>query len=132
MAPDSNYDASIGDFSWANAKPLWVIVILVASLFFLHIIYKISMKIHQRRVQRAEQHELAGLVPESTTCGQEGGATRLQRPSRALLTRRRSSEVSALPRYERFDEGEPCDEDAEVEKRGKYTYVLAEGWPRTR
>jgi hypothetical protein len=131
MAPESNYDASIGDFSWANAKALWVIVILIAGVFILHAIYKISMKIHQRRVQRAEQHEFTGLVSESTAGRQEGDAASLQRPSRVLLTRR-SSEVSVLPRYERFNEGEPCDEDAKVEKRGKYTYVLAERWPERR
>ena len=128
--PDSNYDASASDFTWPNAKALWVMVIIGAGLIFLRIIYKFCMKMHQRRVQRDGEHEFADLVQGSTRIELEGDAIRLQRPSRAVT--RRSSEVSALPRYERFDEGELCDEDARIEKRGRYSYVLGERWPGKR
>ena len=125
--PDSNYDASASDFTWPNAKALWVMVIIAAGLIVLRIIYKICMKRHERRAQRADEHEFADLVQGSTRVGLGDGAIRLQRPSRAVT--RRISEVSALPRYEQFDEGELCDEDARIEKRGRYSYVLGERWP---
>lgn len=128
--PDSNYDASSPDFTWPNAKALWVMIIIGAGLIVLCIIYKVCMKVHQRRVQRAGPHEFADLILRSTRVGLEGGAIRLQRPSRAVT--RRSSEVSVLPRYERFDEGEVCDKDARIEKRGRYSYVLGERWPGKR
>jgi hypothetical protein len=129
--PDGNYDASPGDFTWSNAKVLWTLLIIGASVILLRILYKICLKVRERRGHGNDEHELAGFIHGSTRQGLEGGGIRLQRPSRALTTRR-SSEVSALPRYERFDEGEPCSEDAELEKRGRYSYVLGERWPGKR
>ncbi|KAI4663113.1 uncharacterized protein J4E79_004427 [Alternaria viburni] len=64
--PDSNYDASASDFTWPNAKALWVMVIIAAGLIVLRIIYKVCMKMHQRRVQRDNEHEFADLVQGST------------------------------------------------------------------
>ncbi|KAH6868605.1 hypothetical protein BKA58DRAFT_318221 [Alternaria rosae] len=128
--PDSNYDASASDFTWPNAKALWLMIIIGAGLIVLCIIYKVCIKVHQRRVQRASEHEFADLIQGSTRVELEGGAIRSQSPSRAVT--RRSSEVSALPRYERFDEEEVCDKDARIEKRGRYSYVLGEQWPGKR
>ena len=49
----------------------------------------------------------------------------LQEPRRAFIRRDTcGSEISALPRYERHGEDAKCAVDMEMEKRGKYTYVL--------
>ena len=48
--PDSNYDASASDFTWPNAKALWVMVIIGAGLIVLRIIYKVCMKMSFKNI----------------------------------------------------------------------------------
>jgi hypothetical protein len=122
----TTYSVSAGDFSWENAKVLWVIVIIIASLILLRIIYKIIGKILRRQYERDQEHGLVELVQATSRAELENNRAEIQRPSRVLT--RRSSEISALPRYG-SDQGELCDEYVEVAKRGKYSYVVADHWP---
>lgn len=101
-------------------------IIIGASLILLRIIYKIIQRALSRRYQRDQEYELVELFQESTRVELECGGVTVQRPPRALT--RRSSEVSALPRYG-VDQGELCDEYVEVEKMGKYSYVVNGHWP---
>jgi hypothetical protein len=116
------------DFSWHNAQTFWIIIIIAFSILILHILYKLTKSIRQRRRARiAEIQQLtvqrSHLFEEDVVVAETARRVRgLQVPSRALT--RRSSDVSALPRYEKFSEDPRCDEYVEVEKRGKYTYVV--------
>ena len=121
----TTYSVSAGGFSWENAKVLWVIVIIIASLILLRIIYKIIGKILRRQYERDQEHGLVELVQATSRAELENNRAEIQRPSRVLT--RRSSEISALPRYG-SDQGELCDEYVEVAKRGKYSYVVADHW----
>jgi hypothetical protein len=115
------------DFSWHNAKTFWIIMIITAVILLLHILYKLTKTIHRdRHTQILELEEREPHIEEEIDHG-------LQRPRRAMMRRNtRSSEVSALPRYEEFNEDVKCWEDMEVERRGKYTYAVTRSWPRPR
>ena len=54
----------------------------------------------------------------------DAGDGEVTRPLRAVM--RQESDVSVLPRYEWFDQGVKCGEGVELEKRGRYMYVLGD------
>jgi hypothetical protein len=114
------------EWSWEKAEFLYVFIILVASLVLINITYKIVGTILGRRHGRNQEHGLVELAQTALRGELEVTRADIQRPLRALT--RSSSEVSVLPRYG-LDQGELCDRHVEVEKRGKYSYVVAHYWP---
>jgi hypothetical protein len=106
-------------------------MIIAFAIFIFHILYKVSKAIrHRRRVHVSEAHQLTERLMEEEIAAETTRRIRgLQVPSRAC-TRRRSSDVSVLPRYEQHGEDVKGDEDMEVEKRGRYTYPVR--WPERR
>jgi hypothetical protein len=115
------------DFSWHNAHTFWIIITVAFSLLVLHILYKVTKTIRQqRRAQITEVHQLtvqSSHIFDEVVAAETARRVRgLQVPLRAMT--RRSSDVSALPRYEKVGEDAKCEEGLEVEKRGRYTYVV--------
>jgi hypothetical protein len=115
------------DFSWNNTKTFWIVMIVAGVVLLLHLLYKIDQNAHyKRQIRRAESFQLGRRM----SSGQERQECGLQRPLRAVTRRKSSSSnVSVLPRYERFNEDEVCGQDVQIEKRGRYTYALGERWP---
>ena len=132
---------SSSDLSWPNEKPLWITLILALTLLGLHIIYKLTRCTQRRRhststIRPQPQHDdfvTSTQTPvDAFTRFEEvdAGDGEVTRPLRTVM--RHESDVSVLPRYERFDEGVMCGEGAELEKRGRYMYMLGGGMGRAR
>ncbi|EOA87722.1 uncharacterized protein SETTUDRAFT_39191 [Exserohilum turcica Et28A] len=142
---DSGNARGPADFSWETAKTFWIILIIAAIISLLHVVYKIDKsrryKMHAPDVRlvsvatgraAAAAAVTANVEPVESVAGDEEEEEQdgLQRPGRAVVRMTRSSsDVSNLPRYERFDEGAACGEHVKVERRVRYTYVLGQAWP---
>jgi hypothetical protein len=114
------------DFTWHNAKAFWIIMIIAAAILLLHTMYKLTINIRRNNEPQALELEDREHIGEEINHG-------IRRPRRAMVRRNtRSSDVSALPRYEEFNEDVKCGEDMQVEKRGRYSYAVSGSWPRPR
>ena len=125
------------DFSWTSAKSFWIVMIVASVVVLLHILYKAGKRHrYKRQIRTAPSFSLRSgrLIRISQDRRQDCA---VQRPLR-VMTRRcsggsnSSSKVSILPRYEQFAEGEACGQHVQIEKRGRYTYVLGQQWPGQR
>ena len=120
------------DFSWRSTKIFWIVIIVAGVVLMLHLLYKTGKRERYKRPIRTTPGLRFGTRPTEAT-GDRQPECGLQRPWRAMTrrcsVRSSSSEMSVLPRYEPFAEGEVRAQDVQVEKRGRYTYVLGEAWP---
>ncbi|KAL7774096.1 hypothetical protein CFE70_004065 [Pyrenophora teres f. teres 0-1] len=96
------------DYSWQKAKALWILIIVVGTLFALTGLLR-GNAIDATTTPRCEDD-----------VDRDGDVTR---PAEAV-PRRQESSHSILPRYEVSDKDIKCGEEVEVEKRGRYTYAM--------
>ncbi|CAE7028258.1 hypothetical protein PTTW11_04396 [Pyrenophora teres f. teres] len=119
------------DYSWQKAKALWILIIVVGTLFALYILYKATRCILRRWHSTSNHIYSTGLlrgnaIDATTTPRCEDDVDRdgdVTRPAEAV-PRRQESSHSILPRYEVSDKDIKCGEEVEVEKRGRYTYAM--------
>lgn len=112
-------------------------MIVAGVVVLLYVLYKTGKRHrYKRQIRMAPSLSFrrGSLIQTNEDRRQDCG---VQRPLRVMARRcsggsNSSSEVSILPRYEQFSEGEVCGQDVHVEKRGRYTYVSEQRWPGQR